>query len=73
MPDFSADAVTPLILRTARVLRVDAGGYALVEVMEGGCGRCDAAGGCGGAHPTRMFCFRPRRYRVRNGVCAPVG
>ncbi|MDR3159127.1 MAG: SoxR reducing system RseC family protein [Zoogloeaceae bacterium] len=62
----------PPITQAARVLRVDAG-YALVEVIGGGCGRCHEAGGCGSAHLTRMFCLRPRRYRVQNQIDAPPG
>ncbi|MDR0736013.1 MAG: SoxR reducing system RseC family protein [Zoogloeaceae bacterium] len=70
-PDAAAVAV-PLLTQAARVLRVDAG-YALVEVIGGGCGRCHEAGGCGSAHLTRMFCFRPRRCRVQNRIDAPAG
>ncbi|MDR2624984.1 MAG: SoxR reducing system RseC family protein [Zoogloeaceae bacterium] len=73
MSDFSDSAFSaPPVTQAARVLRVDAG-YALVEVVGGGCGRCHEAGGCGSVHLTRVFCLRPRRYRVQNQIGAPVG
>lgn len=46
---------------------------ALVEVEQGGCGRCHEEGGCGGQHLTQMFCSGPKTYRVDNGVSAEVG
>lgn len=41
-------------------------GIALVEVEQGGCGRCHEKGGCGGQQLTQMFCSGPRHYRVAN-------
>ncbi|MBL8431576.1 MAG: SoxR reducing system RseC family protein [Dechloromonas sp.] len=46
---------------------------ALVEVEQGGCGRCHEAGGCGGQQLTRMFCSTPKTYRVANEIGAGVG
>ena len=46
---------------------------ALVEVEQGGCGRCYENGGCGGQSLTRMFCSEPKKYRVVNDVGAGVG
>lgn len=48
-------------------------GIALVEVAQGGCGRCHEKGGCGGQQLTQMFCSGPRQYRVANDVDARVG
>jgi sigma-E factor negative regulatory protein RseC len=56
----------------AVVRLVDAGG-ALVEVAQGGCGRCHEKGGCGGQNLTQMFCSGPRQYRVDNAMGAAVG
>ena len=46
---------------------------ALVEVEQGGCGRCHEAGGCGGQQLTRMFCSTAKTYRVANEIGARVG
>ncbi len=47
---------------------------ALVEVEQGGCGRCHEPGGCGGLlQLTRMFCSTPKTYRVANEIGAGVG
>jgi len=46
---------------------------AVVEIAQGGCGRCHEEGGCGGHHLTQTFCSGPRRYRVENAVGAEVG
>lgn len=48
-------------------------GLALVEVEQGGCGRCHEKGGCGGQQLTQMFCSTPRQYRVANNVGARIG
>lgn len=60
--------------RTIRAIvrSVDAG-YALVEVEQGGCGRCHEKGGCGGQQLTQMFCKGPRTYRVANRIGAATG
>jgi sigma-E factor negative regulatory protein RseC len=69
--DFPVVAASP-IMQTARVLQVN-GAHALVEVADGGCGRCHVAGGCGSVQLTRLFCLRPRRCRVLNRIGARVG
>ena len=46
---------------------------ALVEVEQGGCGRCHEQGGCGGQSLTQMLCSEPKRYRVVNHIGAGVG
>ncbi len=56
----------------AIVLEIDQAD-ALVEVEQGGCGRCHEAGGCGGQHLTQMFCSTPRTYRVANEIGARIG
>ena len=49
------------------------GDEALVEVEQGGCGRCHEKGGCGGQQLTQMFCTGPKNYRVANPHGAKVG
>lgn len=49
------------------------GDEALVEVEQGGCGRCHEKGGCGGQQLTQMFCSGPKSYRVANPHGAHVG
>ena len=46
---------------------------ALVEIEQGGCGRCHEAGGCGGQSLTRMMCGGAKQYRVANDIGAAVG
>ncbi|QKV56849.1 MAG: SoxR reducing system RseC family protein [Dechloromonas sp.] len=48
-------------------------GIALVEVEQGGCGRCHEEGGCGGQQLTQMFCSGPRHYRIANDTDVRVG
>ncbi len=55
------------------VVRTLDGGEALVEVEQGGCGRCHEEGGCGGQQLTQMFCSGPKTYRVDNAFGAGVG
>lgn len=55
------------------VVRALDGQNAVVEVEEGGCGRCHEPGGCGGQHLTQMFCQGAKTYRVENAVDARVG
>lgn len=49
------------------------GDEALVEVEQGGCGRCHEDGGCGGQQLTQLFCTGPKNYRVANPHGAQVG
>lgn len=49
------------------------GAEALLEVEQGGCGRCHEEGGCGGQHLTQMFCGGARTYRVENSINAAIG
>lgn len=49
------------------------GDEALVEVEQGGCGRCHEKGGCGGQQLTQMLCSGPKNYRVANPHGARVG
>lgn len=58
------------IRATVRILDGD---EALVEVEQGGCGRCHEQGGCGGQQLTQMFCSGPKNYRVANPHGAQVG
>lgn len=55
------------------VVRALDGDEALVEVEQGGCGRCHEEGGCGGQQLTQMFCSGPKSYRAENAVGAAVG
>jgi sigma-E factor negative regulatory protein RseC len=55
------------------VVRLVDAGEAVVEVEQGGCGRCHEKGGCGGQHLTQMFCSGPRQYRVDNAIGAAPG
>lgn len=55
------------------VVRALDGESALVEVEQGGCGRCHEEGGCGGQQLTQMFCSGPKNYRVTNAVGATIG
>ncbi|MDP3539726.1 MAG: SoxR reducing system RseC family protein [Azonexus sp.] len=55
------------------IVRALEGEDALVEVEQGGCGRCHEEGGCGGQHLTQMFCSGPKTYRVINHVGAGIG
>lgn len=58
---------------TQAVVRAVDGGEAVVEVAQGGCGRCHEKGGCGGQNLTQMFCTAPKTYRVANDIGAQVG
>lgn len=49
------------------------GEEAMVQVKQGGCGRCHEKGGCGGQQLTQMFCGAPKMYRVDNPLGAVVG
>lgn len=49
------------------------GHEAIVEVEQGGCGRCHEKGGCGGQHLTQMLCAGKKTYRVDNPDGAAVG
>lgn len=49
------------------------GEEAVVEVEQGGCGRCHEKGGCGGQQLTQMFCSGPKTYRVDNPLQAQIG
>lgn len=55
------------------VVRALDGDMAVVEVAQGGCGRCHEEGGCGGQNLSRMFCSSAPTYRVDNGAGAEVG
>lgn len=55
------------------IVRALDGNFALVEVEQGGCGRCHEKGGCGGQHLTQALCTSPKTYRVTNPVGAAVG
>jgi sigma-E factor negative regulatory protein RseC len=55
------------------VVRALDGNDALVEVEQGGCGRCHEEGGFGGQQLTQMFCSGPKSYRAENNLRARVG
>ncbi|MGE5386709.1 MAG: SoxR reducing system RseC family protein [Betaproteobacteria bacterium] len=55
------------------VVRSLDGDLALVEVEQGGCGRCHEKGGCGGQHLTQAFCSASKRYQVKNVPGVQVG
>lgn len=50
------------------------GAYAIVRAeQQGGCGRCNEPGGCGGNNLVQMMCGAPREYRVLNPDGAKLG
>lgn len=50
------------------------GAYAIVQTeQQGGCGRCNEPGGCGGNNLVQMMCSSSRQYRVLNPDGAVVG
>lgn len=55
------------------VVRALDGQEAVIEVEQGGCGRCHEKGGCGGQHLTQMLCAGKKTYRVDNPSGAVVG
>lgn len=55
------------------VVRALDGSDALVEVEQGGCGRCHEEGGCGGQQLTQMFCGGPKSYHAENAIGAGIG
>lgn len=55
------------------VVRAIDGGEAVVEVEQGGCGRCHEPGGCGGQQLTQALCSGPKTYRVNNPAGAGIG
>lgn len=55
------------------VVRALNGSTAVVEIEQGGCGRCHEKGGCGGQQLTQMFCSGPKTYSVDNHLGALVG
>lgn len=55
------------------IVRALDGAKALVEVEQGGCGRCHEEGGCGGQQLTQMFCSGPKTYEADNPINAVVG
>lgn len=61
-----------MIQTRAMVVAID-GQDALVEAIEGGCGNCSAANGCGSSKVSQLFCSGTRHFRARNGINASVG
>lgn len=61
-----------MIQTRALVVALD-GQDAMVEAVQGGCGSCSAANGCGSSKLSQMFCSGTRHFRVRNEVNARVG
>jgi len=55
------------------IVRALDGNEALVEVEQGGCGRCHEKGGCGGQQLTQMFCSGAKTYRAINDIDAAIG
>lgn len=55
------------------IVRAIEGQEAIIEVEQGGCGRCHEKGGCGGQQLTQMFCSGPKTYRADNPGGARVG
>lgn len=55
------------------VVRAVDGLEAIVEVEQGGCGRCHEKGGCGGQSLSQMLCSAKKTYRVDNSGGAAVG
>jgi len=56
----------------AVVVSID-GLYAIVQPNESnGCGHCNGKG-CGTSNLSRLFCHKPRQFRVKNSIEASVG
>ncbi|MDR2637688.1 MAG: SoxR reducing system RseC family protein [Zoogloeaceae bacterium] len=58
--------------RIMRLVALENDGYASVEPLDGGCGRCHEEGGCGDVHLAHLFA-RARRFRVKNETGARPG
>ncbi len=57
----------------AVIVKLD-GTEALVEADQaGGCGQCNSVNGCGSGKLAKLFCARPRHFRVHNQIGAEVG
>jgi sigma-E factor negative regulatory protein RseC len=57
----------------AIVIRVE-GDDALVQPLStGGCGHCNSEGGCGSSSLSKLFCSKPRHFKVSNEARAKVG
>jgi sigma-E factor negative regulatory protein RseC len=73
MSDPGCRGETPDVIEAAgKVLSLD-GDYAVVEISEKGCGRCDEPGGCGGVHLNQALGSTPRTFRVLNRRGARIG
>jgi sigma-E factor negative regulatory protein RseC len=58
----------------AIIIRVQGDEASVQPLGSGGCGHCDSEGGCGSGSLSKLFCSsKPRRFTVRNKVCAKVG
>ena len=62
------------MLETRAIVIQLEGSEAIVEARQsGGCGHCDDAKSCGAGKLSQLFCTKPRRFRVRNGINAHIG
>lgn len=55
------------------VVKALEGDIALVEIKQGGCGRCHEEGGCGGHHLTQALCSAPKIFRVYDSYGVAIG
>lgn len=65
--------MTPGLSTVKAIVREVDGSRAIVEVEQGGCGRCHEEGGCGGQNIGQMFCSAPKTYCVGNEFGASLG
>ena len=49
------------------------GDYAIIQMDDSGCGRCNEPGGCGGNLLGKVFCGVPRTFRVLNPGNSAIG
>jgi len=61
-----------MIEASAKITALD-DDYALVSIVDKGCGRCHEEGGCGGNNLGQIFCSSPKVYRVFNPRKASIG
>jgi sigma-E factor negative regulatory protein RseC len=57
----------------AIVIQIHGEDASVQPVGTGGCGHCDSEGGCGSGTLSKLFCSKPRHFKVRNEAGAKVG
>ena len=57
----------------AIIIQVHGNEATVAAKNSGGCGHCNAEGGCGSSKLSQMLCREPRQFRVKNIAQAKVG